>query len=290
MKPDPTEKIPARLYPFEHRFLSVDGIEIHYVDEGSGPTILFLHGNPTWSFLYRDIIRGLRETFRCVALDYPGFGLSEKPEHYGYRPEEHARVVEGFVERLGLENYFVMGQDWGGPIGLWVAGRRPERIAGLILGNTWAWPVNGDWHFEWFSRLFGGAAGKLAIREFNLFVRLLLPGGVVHKERLTPEVWDAYLLPFRTRQSRLPTYVFPRSIRLSGPFLAEVEEGLPALKEKPVLILWGSKDPAFRSKERMRLESYFPNHMTVLLGDASHFIQEDAPEQIVREISNWHAA
>ena len=125
-------------YPFTSHYLDVNGNRVHYVDEGAGPVLLLLHGNPTWSFLYRDIIMGLRERFRCVALDYPGFGLSTAAPGYGYTPAEHAAVVEQFITTLDLSGITMMVQDWGGPIGLGVAGRHPERLAALVIGNTWA--------------------------------------------------------------------------------------------------------------------------------------------------------
>jgi haloalkane dehalogenase len=139
--------------------IDVDGARLHYVDDGSGPTILMLHGNPTSSFLYRHLIAGLRDRFRCVALDYPGFGESRAPAGYDFTPRTHSYVVERFVEQLGLGALTLFVQDWGGPIGLGFAGRPPELVQRLVVGNTWAWPVNGDRHFEYFSRLMGEGAG-----------------------------------------------------------------------------------------------------------------------------------
>jgi len=114
---------------------------VHYIDEGEGPPILFLHGNPTWSFLYRGIVIRLRERFRCVALDYPGFGLSEHPRGYAYTPDEHAGVVGELVDHLGLDGVTIMGQDWGGPIGMRVALDRVDHLRALVMGNTWYWPA-----------------------------------------------------------------------------------------------------------------------------------------------------
>ena len=129
-----------RLYPFRSRWAETSAGRVHYVDEGRGRPLLFLHGNPTWSFLYRNLIQELRGDFRCVAVDYPGFGLSDRPAGYGYTPAEHAAVVGEVVDQLGLHGLIMMGHDWGGPIGLSMAAARAERIAGLILGNTWFGP------------------------------------------------------------------------------------------------------------------------------------------------------
>jgi haloalkane dehalogenase len=118
----------------------IAGARVHYVDEGSGPTLLLLHGNPTWSFLYREIIKELRGEFRCVAVDYPGFGSSVAPTGYGFTPAEHADVVADFLTQLDLSAVTLMVQDWGGPIGFAVATRHPDRFARFVIGNTWARP------------------------------------------------------------------------------------------------------------------------------------------------------
>lgn len=278
--------MPSDLFPFHSRFIDIAGARIHYVDEGSGPVLLLLHGNPTWSFLYRDIIAALRSDFRCIALDYPGFGLSAAPPGYGFTPAEQAAIVEAFIERLDLQAVTLMVQDWGGPIGLWVAGRQPGRFARLAIGNCWAWPVNGDAHFEWFSRFLGGRLGRELIQRFNLFVNWLLPAGM-RRRKPSPEVMAAYRAPFATRQSRLPTHVFPREIVGSRGFLTEVEQGLPALAHLPALILWGDRDFAFRAKERRRFETTFPDHRTISLHGAGHFIQEDAAAEIAAALHSW---
>ena len=143
------------LFPFDSHFAEIDGALVHYIDEGEGPVFLGLHGNPAWSFLYRHIVNGLKDRFRCIALDYPGFGLSTAPSGYRYTIAEHSRVVEGFVTQLGLERITMMVQDWGGPIGFSMAVRHPERFRAFVIGNTVGWPVRGDKTLERFSRLMG---------------------------------------------------------------------------------------------------------------------------------------
>ncbi len=117
---------PTDLYPFEDRWVEIDGHRVHYVDEGDGPPLLLLNGNPSWSFGWRDVILGLRGTFRCIAPDYPGFGLSRAADGFDYKPRSQSKVVEALVDRLGLDGIVVFGYAWGGPIGLGLAGRRPE--------------------------------------------------------------------------------------------------------------------------------------------------------------------
>jgi haloalkane dehalogenase len=152
--------VDEELFPFQSRFVDIDGHIVHYVDEGAGPTLLFLHGNPTWSFVYRDVIDSLRGEFRCVALDLPGFGLSTSRPGYDYLPEGHAEVVTAFIDTLELSRVTLVAQDWGGPIGLTAVERRPAAFDGLVLANTWAWPIAGDLRFEMASRLMGGPLGS----------------------------------------------------------------------------------------------------------------------------------
>jgi haloalkane dehalogenase len=273
------------LYPFESHFAEIDGAQVHYVTEGDGPPLLLLHGNPTWSFLYREIIKGLSERFRCVAIDYPGFGLSRAATGYGFTPAEHSRIVEQLVLELDLNDVTMMVQDWGGPIGFALATRHPDRFAAFVIGNTWAWPKS-DPGTQIFSRLMGGPLGGYLILRRNFFVERIIPNNVKRK-KLTDVVMDAYRGPFPTPESRRPLHVFPREILASRPFLAEVERGLPSLSDRPALLVWPTKDIAFREPERRRWEQVFPNHRTVMLEGAGHYIQEDAPEEIIAAIRDW---
>jgi haloalkane dehalogenase len=279
--------VPDDLYPFESHYADVAGSRVHYIDEGSGPPLLLLHGNPTWSFLYRDIVKGLRDRYRCIAVDHPGFGLSSAAPGYGYTPAEHADVLEQLVLRLELADVTMMVQDWGGPIGFAVATRHPGRFAAFVIANTWAWP-KGDPGTQLFSRLLGGPVGRRLIVNRNLFVEQILPAGV-RRATLSDVVMGAYRGPFPTPASRRPTAVFPREILASRPFLADIERQLPQLSDRPALIVWPTKDVAFGDRERRRWEELFPDHRTVLLEGAGHYVQEDAPDEIVTAIEGWRS-
>jgi haloalkane dehalogenase len=280
--------LPEELYPFESHYAEIDGSRVHYVDEGSGPPLLLLHGNPTWSFLYREVIKGLRDRFRCVAPDYPGFGLSRATPGYGFTPAEHADVLERFVLQLDLSEVMMMVQDWGGPIGFAVATRYPARFAAFVIGNTWAWP-KADIPIRLFSGLLGGPIGRYLILRRNMFVERAIPGSMRLRE-LPEAAMEAYRGPFPTPESRRPVHVFPREILGSRPFLAYVERGLPVLADRPALLVWPTKDVAFREPERGRWERLFPDHRTTMLEGAGHYIQEDAPERIVAAIRSWAPA
>jgi haloalkane dehalogenase len=181
----------------------------------------------------------------------------------------------------------MMVQDWGGPIGFAAATRHPERFAAFVIGNTWAWP-KADPGTQLFSRLLGGPLGAYLILRRNFFIENILANNVKLR-RLSDAEMDAYRGPFPTAASRRPMHVFPREILASRPFLADIERGLPAVADRPALLVWPTKDIAFRDPERRRWEEIFPNHRTVLLEGAGHYIQEAAPGKIVAAIREWSA-
>jgi haloalkane dehalogenase len=281
--------IDEKLYPFAHRFVTLpNGARVHYLDEGPAQpsgTIVFLHGNPTWSFLYRKIVNELRGDYRCIALDYPGFGLSEAPDGYDFLPRTHSQSVEQFFDALKLSNVTLMAQDWGGPIGLGVAGRRPELVKSLVIGNSWAWPKDGDPNARRFSAFMGGPIGRFLGLNFNGIPHMFFAIGT--RDRLPDEAFEMYLRPFRRPDRREPTVIFPREIIASGDYLGEVEKNLAHIADRPTLIVWGAKDGGFRTADRERFERTFANHRTVILETAKHFIQEDEPVRVAAEIRSF---
>lgn len=285
--PTPDEfKVDRELFPYQSRYLDLEnGARLHYVDEGKGETILLLHGNPTWSFLYRDIIAELKNEFRLIAPDYPGFGLSAAPKNYAYTPAEQAQAINELVQQLDLQNTVIMVQDWGGPIGFDVALKNPGRIKGFVIGNTWAWPLerNGQ---KTFSTLMGGWAGQFGTWCCNGIVRFFMSKGIT--TGLSDSELSMYLAPFAERSSRTPTHIFPAQLWDADDFLGNIYQNLHTLSDRPALLVWGMQDFAFQEPERSRFESIFPDHKTVLLENAGHFIQEDAPKEITIAIRNWH--
>src|SRR5262249_21220255 len=278
--------VPRELFDVEHRFLDLDGAtRIHYVDEGAGETILLLHGNPAWSFLYRKVIAGLKDEFRCVALDYPGYGMSSSPAGYRFTPREHSAMLERFVDRLELTDLTLMVQDWGGPVGLGLTGRRPELLRRLIIGNSFAWPLNGELRVRMFSALMGGPIGRSLNRRLMLVPRVFFALGLAQEH--PREVLDLYFAPWRDPARRAPAAIGPKQLIAAADYLKEVEANLPKIADRPALIVWGTKDFAFREGERKRFEATFPNHRTILFDNASHFLQEDVGDQIADAIKSF---
>lgn len=281
-------EIDQQQLPFQSYYIDLEsGARIHYLDEGEGPVLLLLHGNPTWSYLYRHIIAALKDDFRLIAPDYPGFGLSTPPQRYRFTAREHADSMIDLVEALDLTEVTIMVQDWGGPIGFAAAEAMSERTSGFIIGNTWAWPLERIGH-KIFSTLMGGWVGQFGAWCCNAVVRFFMSQGVVNQ--LSAADLEMYLAPFADPDSRSPTHIFPAQLWDADEFLGDVYEGLDDLSGLPVLITWGMDDFAFKEPERVRFEQIFTRHQTVLLEGAGHFIQEDAPVEIASAIRNWHPA
>ncbi|HMK93772.1 MAG TPA: alpha/beta fold hydrolase [Candidatus Limnocylindrales bacterium] len=271
-------------YPFDDHWLSYRDGYIHYVDEGKGATLLLLHGNPTWSYIYRNIIKELRGECRLVALDYPGFGMSKAPSKYGFTPREQAEAVTELIHRLELKNIVLVVQDWGGPIGMNYAVQNRSNLRGLVVMNTWAWPAS------FLQRIFSVVMGGWPIGYYlqthrNYFAKAMLPDGIYHKEKVTPILRKAYTDPFPTVDSRKPTYIFPGQIRKAHPWLASIESQLPILGNLPAQIVWGSKnDPGFGPKEMKKWQGFLKMDETEILEDASHSVQEDRPDRVAAAI------
>ncbi len=275
------------LYPFTSRWFATPAGRMHYIDEGAGEPILFLHGNPTWSFLYRHIVAALRERYRCIAVDLLGFGLSDRPSlaRFGYTAAEHAALVRDVITALDLRGLTIMGQDWGGPIGLWAAATEHQRIRRLVMGNTWYWPVR-DGAGVAFSRTLSSPPLRWLITERNFFVEQLLPAGLARP--LDPDEMQHYRAVFHTPATRIGPAVFAREIRAAAPFLADLEERVTTtLRDVPLLLVWGMRDPLFPPEAAARFRRPFTDATFIALPNARHFIQEDAPAEIVAALASW---
>jgi len=281
---DPPDWLDREEYPFrEHFFAAPPGI-IHYIDEGQGEPVVFVHGNPSWSFQFRKLISGLSPGFRCIAPDHIGFGLSEKPRDWSYLPEEHARNLEMLLDFLDLKEMTLVVGDWGGPVGLSYAIRHPERVRGMVITNTWLWAVRDDWYYRLFSGLMGGPLGRWLIYHHNFFVKTLMRSMFGTKSRLTPEIHRQYIEPLRNPGERKGCWVFPAQIIGSSDWLQSLWDSHAVLEDKDILIAWGMKDIGFRKKELDRWTDAFPGARVVRYEDTGHFVSEERPADLLREI------
>lgn len=274
-------------FPFFSRSLPLSEGRVHYVDEGAGEPVVFVHGTPTWSFEYRSLIRELRASHRCIAFDHLGFGLSERPSAFDYRPEDHARVFNEFVEKLGLERFTLVVHDFGGPIALPFAEARPERIARLVVLNSFMWPFE-DPKFVRQGRLAGSAFGRLLYRYLNFSLRVLMPSVYGDKRRLTPSVHAQYLAPFKDRAARETVlWALARSLLGSHAHYAALWANRERLAEIPALVLWGARDRAFTLEFLERWRLALPHATVGLLDDAGHWPHEEQPELVLQALQRF---
>ncbi len=272
-------------FPFTSRFLEVEGARIHYVDEGDGPTLLMLHGNPSWSYLYRNVILALRPRFRCIAVDLAGFGLSTPPLGFSFEPEDHARVTAALIEALDLRDATLVGHDWGGPIGIAAARATRDRITRLCLGNTWAWPLDGDFHFEWFSRLLGGRFGRYLAERHCVFINFVLPSSM-RRRKIREEELQAFRAPFQGLQARRAMQIFPRALIGASAWLRDIESYVGGFRG-PVRFIWPDGDIAFRAKELARWQTLLPQAEVTPIRKCGHFLWLEAPEEAAAAIRDF---
>lgn len=279
------EWVSAELYPFASNYFESPRGRIHYLDEGIGLPLVFVHGNPTWSFEYRQPIAALRNVYRCIAPDHLGFGLSGCSHNPAdYHPAAHAENFAALMDYLEVDNAVLAFSDWGGPIALDWARKNPGRVAGLVILNSWCWPVDQDPHFVRFSSVMSSRPMQFLIRRFNFFVTRVTPKAVGNRAVLTKAVMSHYINAQPDPESRAASAAFPGYIVGATDWLREIWEDRRAFRDKPALLIWGLKDIAFRHKELETWQAELTDWTAHELPDCGHFLAEEAPETIVADI------
>ncbi len=277
------------LYDFQPHYLDLEGQRYHYLDEGQGEPVVMVHGNPSWSFMYRELARSLRKTCRVIVPDHMGCGLSDKPDSsvYPYTLERRADDLEELLDQLGItSNITLVVHDWGGPIGMRFATRHPDRIARLVIFNTAAFLLPGMKKLHW--SLHFCRSSRLAaflILKFNAFARVATYMGC-RSQPMPREIRRAYAGPYDSSKNRIANLAFVRDIPLSptdpayAP-LQEIQEKLDRFQETPMLICWGERDFVF---DRDFLEEWikrFPQADVHRFPEAGHYVLEELPEVII---------
>jgi haloalkane dehalogenase len=283
------------LYPFESHYLPLgDGaVRCHFLDEGPhtpGRTVMMLHGNPTWSFYYRNLVLALRDKFRCIVPDHIGCGLSDKPQQYPYTLAQHIRNVEELLDKLDLNDITLVLHDWGGAIGMGAAVRKPARVRKLVILNTAAFLSS---HMPWQLDLCRiPLFGALAIRGFNAFARGAVHMAVAHPERMSRRIKAGFIAPYDSWANRVATLRFVQDIPTcpsdpAWPVMQEIERGLPQFQDRPMLICWGMKDWCFNESFLRGWQERFPKAEVMRIEDAAHYVLEDAYERIAPKVREF---
>lgn len=284
------------LYPFRGRRFDRDGLGLHYLDEGDGPAVVMLHGNPTWSFYYRNLVLALRGEYRCIVPDHIGCGLSDKPglDRYDYSLRRRVADLEALLDHAGVRECVLVMHDWGGTIGSAWAVRHPERVRGLVVMNTAAFRLPAGKRLPLALRLGRDTRlGTWLIRRLNLFCRWAARLGVKRRP-LAAEVRAAYLRPYDSWDNRIAVAQFVKTIPLresdpGGDIILEVEHGLERLGHVPALIAWGMRDFVFDADFLACWQARFPDAEVVRFDDAGHYVLEDAGDEIIPRVAAFLA-
>jgi len=291
-----TEDVPSWVdrtaYPFTPRRLSLPAgqasHDVSYVDQGAGEPILFVHGTPTWSFEYRHVIRALSASHRCIAPDHLGFGLSQRPVDFDYRPESHAQVLARFVDRLGLDRFTLVVHDYGGPIGLPLALDRPDRVRRLVVLNSWMWSIAGDPRMARGARMLGGRLGRFLYRRANLSLRSLMPYAYGDRKKLTRAIHGQYLAAFPDADSRgRVLWPLARGLLASSAHFDSLWQRRQRLVEIPALILWGLRDRALGPDLLTHWRTALPHARVAQLPDAGHWPHEEQPDAVIQALGTF---
>jgi haloalkane dehalogenase len=281
------EWLDRSLYPFASRFFDTADGRLHYIDEGSGAPIVFVHGTPTWSFLYRRLVARLATRHRVIAVDHLGFGLSDKPATAPYGPEDHARRLGALLDSLSVSGVTLVVHDFGGPIGLAAALANPRRIDRLVLFNTWMWPVHDDPAIARGAKVAGSWLGRLLYRHLNFPVKVLMPAAVGDRRVLTPEIRRHYAAPLARPDERMGAWGFARALLGAGAWYERLWAQRDRLRGKPMLLVWGMKDPTFGPAYLDRWQREFPEARVHAVEASGHFVPEEAPEEVAPTLERF---
>lgn len=276
------------LYPFATKLFQSEHGAMSYLDEGPRegvPTVLFVHGTPSWSWEWRAVIAALSGRARCVAVDHLGFGLSDKPRDAPLDPSAHAARLAAFVRALDLRDIVLVLHDFGGPIGAPIALDMPERVRAVVVLNSWLWPNGDDPSVIKLDRVIRSALGRFLYRWLNFSPRVLLPSTFAVRSRLTRTLHRHYLAPFARRADREGPYALALALKGADPYYASLWSRREALSLKPLSIVWGTKDPALTERHLKTWVDAFGHAKLERLDDAGHFVAEERPDAVAAAIA-----
>lgn len=270
-------------YPFTSRYFDIHGHKLHFIDEGQGDTILYVHRTPSWSFDFRNIIKKLKTGFRCVAIDHIGFGLSDKPEHYDYSTQNHSKTLEKFVLKKQLDNITLVVHDFGGPIGLNFAIQHPEKIKNVVIINSWLWSSKEDPDFIKTSKMLRNPLLPFLYRYLNFSPRFILPKSF-GDQKISKHLLKQFTKPFADKTQRNGALAFAESLLNDQDWFQELWDKSATISAKPTLFIWGMKDPIIKPCYLDKFVSEFTNSKTIRLETSGHFPQEEQPAIVVKSI------
>ncbi len=276
------DEFPFVVHTYDHQ----EG-RLAYLDEGKGPILLFVHGNSSWSFLYRHLIRGLSREYRCIAIDHLGFGLSEKSVKADYTPKAHARRLADFIEHLDLEKLTLVAHDFGGPISMAWASENVERVESIILFNTWLWSLKKNPEANHLYKIFDHWMNRFYYTQLRASPKFFLPILMADAHEMSKHVLQQYLNPWLEHKSRQGPYTLARHLIRSSDWFEDLWAGSDQLLDVPMLLLWGENDRMSGEEGLGRFERQFPLARPVRLWGTGNFVPQDAPKRALIEIRGF---
>lgn len=273
-------------YPFESNYFDIEGQKMHYIDEGKGETILFVHGTPSWSFDFRHIMIALRCKYRCIAIDHIGFGLSDKPSQFDYETASHSRRLAKFIDHMQLQDITLVVHDFGGQIGLNAACQFPNLFKRLVFLNSWLWNSQNDPDYIKLKCVLKSPLLPFLYRYFNFSAKYLLPGSFGDK-KLSKQILKQYTGPLSSRAERSGTIAFARSLLDDQEWFESIWQQADAIADKPTLLTWGMKDKFVKPSYLHKFQSRFLKSTTIELATWGHFPQEEEPLTVIAGLRNF---
>lgn len=263
--------------------MAAEGGQLHYIEEGKGDPIVFVHGNPDWSYIYRNVVNELRRDHRCIAYDHIGFGLSDKPAEHALTYAAHARNLTRLLDHLGLDGVTLVAHDAGGPIATAVAEDQPQRIKRLVFMNSWLWCAKEDDDHHRAARLAASPLGPWLYTRWNYPARQLRP------LLKSPECFNAYAGPLNLPNGRLAPLELAKESLENQRWFEDLWAGREALEERPVLLLWGLKGGEGPTRMLNRLWAGFPLAQVETFAESGRRLPEERPDAIARHVRNFVA-
>lgn len=260
---------------------------MHYIDEGKGAPIVMIHGTPSWSFLYRNLIKTLRKKYRCIAMDMLGFGLSDKPDDFSYKPRAHAENFEKLMDHLQLKDVTLLLHDFGTPIGLSYAIKHPENVRGIVMLNSWTWSLSKHQSFSKTSKYLVGPLGKFLHSKLNVSARTLVNELFQNQEELPEPIKQHYVNALGNPNDRVRKLACARELVGVSKWYEELWQQRKRIQDIPTLILWGERDKLIKIEALQRWKKFFHECYVFHFEDGGHFLQEDNAEEIARFVSNF---
>lgn len=274
-------------YPFDAKYFSINGQSMHYIDEGVGAVLLFVHGTPSWSFDFRYQIKALSKHFRCIAIDHIGFGLSDKPADYDYSTKNHAQTLTAFIQALQLEQITMVTHDFGTIIGMDYALNHPNNIHQLVIFNSWLWDCSERPEFIKSSKILRSPLLPFLYKRLNFSPRFLIPQSFANKHKLTPSIHQHYRKVFSKASERNGPLAFARSLLNDQAWFGELWAKKEVLQQKKMLFIWGMKDPFILAEYLDEFLTAYPQAKAIRLQDCGHFPQEEEKEQVLEAMARF---